>query len=211
MSWLRFCSLSVERDVDHAVAARRLVDLLRLLVLLVDLLEVAELVQTADAVLQRLGVEHRALDQPHLAPDHVVARRRVADEGDAVDEVLLAFLQPHRHVDGGRLPGFRHGEQRVGHRRVRRRRWKLEVGKAGELHVAAGAVDFARLDQAVADVLLVVPVADLDLEERRQRLALDDGVAVDREGADAMPLPFGDRNAQLDPLRLAVLGSPRGP
>ena len=65
-------------------------------------LEVAELIQPLDAVLQRLGVEHAALDQPHLAPDDVVARRRVADEGDAVDEVLLAFLEPHRHVDDRR-------------------------------------------------------------------------------------------------------------
>ena len=43
--------------------------------------------------------------QPHLAPNHVVARRRVADEDDAVDEVLLAFLNPQRDVDGRRTVG----------------------------------------------------------------------------------------------------------
>jgi hypothetical protein len=107
----------------------RLLDVDGLTALLFELLEVAELIEPADAVLQRLGVEHAALDQPHLAADDVVARGRVAGEGDAVDEVLLALLQPHRHVDGGL--------RRAGHRAFGRRLWNAEVGIAGELEVAA--------------------------------------------------------------------------
>ena len=65
-------------------------------------LEVAELVEAPDAVLQRFGVEDAGLDQPDLAADDVVARRGVADERDAVDEVLLPFVDPHRDVDDRR-------------------------------------------------------------------------------------------------------------
>ena len=68
-----------------------------------DRLEVSELIDAPDAELQRLAVEDAVFEQPELAADDVVARGRVADEGDAVDEVLLALLQAHRHVHNGRL------------------------------------------------------------------------------------------------------------
>ena len=63
--------------------------------LALERLEVAELVQAANAVLQRLAVEDAAFGDAHLAPDHGVMRRRVAHERDAVHEELLAFV----HLD----------------------------------------------------------------------------------------------------------------
>src|SRR4029077_6257387 len=78
--------LELHPHVHLALGARQLLDgdvLGRAL----DRLEVAELVEAPDAVLERLAVEDAVLVEPHLAPDHVVARGRVADERDAVDEV----------------------------------------------------------------------------------------------------------------------------
>ena len=91
----------LQRDVDLVLLLRRLLDLDRLVPL--ELLEVAELIQTLDAVLQRLGVEDAVLDEVHLAPDHVIARGVVPHERDPVDEELLALLHVHRHVDDGGL------------------------------------------------------------------------------------------------------------
>ena len=53
---------------------------------------------------------------------------------------------------------------------------ELHVREAGELEVAAAAVDLARLLEALADVLLGVPLAGLQLEERLQEFGLDDRV-----------------------------------
>ena len=61
--------------------------------------EVTELIETPDGVLQRLSVEHARFEQPDLTPNDVIARRRIANERNAIDEVLLAFLEAHRHVD----------------------------------------------------------------------------------------------------------------
>ena len=58
---------------------------------------------------------------------------------------LLAFRQPHRHVH--RRLG-RPGDRALG------RVLELHVGKAGELEVAAAAVELARFLEALADVLL---------------------------------------------------------
>ncbi len=146
-------------DVDLVGDARRLVDGDVLAVL--ERLEVAELIEPLDAELQRFGVEHAVFEEPHLAADDVVVRRRVADERDAVDEVLLPFDEPHRHVDD-RRPGWR-GD---GLERLRRGRFggvglvaELVVGEAGELEVAAGAVRLARLLEAFADVVQAVEFA----------------------------------------------------
>ena len=153
--------LEGERHVDRVVAAGRLVHLHRPLVLLVDLLEVAELIQPADAVFQRLGVEHAAFDQPHLAADDVVARRRVAREDDPVDEELLPLGETHRHVHRrilvravGAAVGLDRGQE-LRHLRFLRRRLvtRLQVREAGEVHVPAAAVDLLRLAQAVDDIL----------------------------------------------------------
>ena len=92
--------------VDLVVDVGRLVDV-DVLAGPLERLEVPELVQALDAVLQRLGVEDAVLVQPQFAPNHVVARRRVAGEDDAVDEVLLAFLDLQRDVDRGRAFGLR--------------------------------------------------------------------------------------------------------
>ena len=106
VSWLRFCSSNFSATSTLLSAPGVFSTLDRLAF---ERLEVAELVQPPDAVLERLGVEHAGLDQPHLAADDVVARRRVADEGDAVDEVLLALLDPHRDVDDRRPSARRRG------------------------------------------------------------------------------------------------------
>ena len=83
---------------------------------------------------------------------------------------------------------------------------RLEVGIAGELEVAARAVHFARLLEALADALLGVVLARLHLEERLQEVGLDDRVARDVEGADLVARALGDGNPQLDPARLLVAG-----
>ena len=101
MSWLRFCSSSFSLTSTLFVGVRRLLDVDVLAAL--ERLEVAELIQPLDAELQRFGVEHAVFDQPQLAPDDVVARRRVAGEDDAVDEVLLplpASASSRRRVGG---------------------------------------------------------------------------------------------------------------
>src|SRR5256885_11193998 len=49
----------------------------------------------------------------------------------------------------------------------------------GEFHVAAGAVDLLRLLEPLADLLLAVVVARLQLEERPEEFALDDGIALE--------------------------------
>ena len=99
--------LQLQPDVDLVRLVRGLldVDVSRLAVL--ERLEVPELVEQLDARLERLGVEDAVFHQAHLAPDDGVVRGRVADERDAVDEVLLPFLQPQRHVDDRRPAGRR--------------------------------------------------------------------------------------------------------
>src|SRR5206468_11804757 len=134
--------------------------------LALERLEVAELIEPLYAELERFGVEDAALEETDLAADDVVARRRVAGERDAVDEELLPFLHPHRHVDERRavgvlLPGVSglRCAQRLGRFRLVRIRIVVElvVGEAGELVVAAGAVHLARFLEALADALLAVP------------------------------------------------------
>src|SRR4051812_17661299 len=203
----------LQLDVDLVRRVGRLLDVDVLAAF--ERLEVAELIEPLDAVLQRLGVEDAVLDQPsrqQLPPDHVVARRRVADEGDAVDVELLAFLHPHRDVDERRLAflalavGLRRRLQRfgrVGHDRVRIV-VELVIGEAGEVHVAERAVNFARFLEPFADPLLAVELAGTHLEQRLQVVAFDDGVAGDVERAHLVTRSFADRNLQLDPARFLV-------
>src|SRR5699024_10711892 len=73
--------LELQDHVDLVVRVGGLLDLNRLPF---ERLEVPELVEAADAELQRLRVEHARLQEPQLATDDVVPRRGVADEGDAV-------------------------------------------------------------------------------------------------------------------------------
>ena len=82
---------------------------------------------------------------------------------------------------------------------------ELVVGIPGELEVPAGAVDFARLLEPLADRLLAVELARLDLEHRPQIVALDDGVAVEGEVADLVAVAFGDGNPEIDEAGLLVL------
>ena len=192
--------LHLEPDVDLVLGIGRLLDVDRLVL---QLLEVAQLVEAADAVLERLGVEDVVLVEPQLAPDDVVVRGVVADKRDAVDEVLLALLHPHGDVDD-RSPGGGSAARHVVGRRVLGAR--QQIGKRRELEEAAGAVDLARLLEALADVLLAVVLARLHLEERHQRVGLHDVVAREIERADAVPLALGDRHAQLDPARRGVVG-----
>src|SRR4030095_7244289 len=91
--------LELQRDVDLVLLSWRLLDLGIVGRILFERPEVAELIDSLEAVFQPLAVEDAVLEQPELAADHVVAGRRVADEGDAVDEILLALLQPHRDID----------------------------------------------------------------------------------------------------------------
>src|SRR5205085_10176581 len=99
----------------------------------------------------------------------------------------------------------RSGRVAIGRNRRKAIILRIEVRVAGELHVAAGAVRLLRLLQPVANELLAVPIAFLDLEHRPEVVALDDGVALEAEVADAVARPFGHGDAQLNPARLPVL------
>jgi hypothetical protein len=175
--------------------------------LIFDRLEVTELVEPLDAVFQRFGVEHAPFDQRHFTADDRVVGRRVAEKGEAVDEILTALQQAHGDVD----------DRRSGRRLLRRleRVWRLEgrgdlpipgghVGISRELVVAARAVDLACLLQSLPDLLLAVVLALLQPEQRQQRLGFHRGVAGQRNRADAVLLPFRHRHVEFDPSRLAV-------
>ncbi len=178
-----------------------------------ELLEVPELIEPLDAELQRLGVEDASLDQAHLAPNHVVARRRVAEERDAVDEVLLALLHVERHVDN-RGPGLlvvpvggvrlRRGQLAGARLLVIREIAELELGIGRELEVANRAIQLARLLHALPDSLLLVVRTLLELEDLGERFRLDDFVVRDVDLTDLVARAFADRNAQLDVARLLV-------
>ena len=205
MSWLRFCSsnFSVTSTLFFWPGV---FSTLGLSGVFFDRLEVPELIDALDAELQRLAVEDAVLEQPELAADDVVARGGVADEGDAVDEVLLALLQAHRHVDDRRLLLGRFDRLRiVGLRRIRHVP-RLQIRVAGELPVAAGAIELARHLHALPDLLLAVVVALVHFEQLPQHFGLDHRVAVEREAADAIAIALGDRHLQLDVAGLPVLG-----
>src|SRR4051812_1252119 len=218
----------LQLDVDLVLGVRRLLNVNRLTL---QVLEVAELIQPPDAVLQRFGVEDVAFEQPDLSSNDVVARCRVADECNAMDEVLLAFLHPHGDVDdrlrigfGGRLrrrgrgrwPGRSRGARAVAIAVCRaarraasgRRRWvarERQVGIANELEIATAPVQLTGLVQTLPDQLLVVPIALIELEERTETCALYDGVAREVEFIHPVTLALGDGNLELDEAVLAVL------
>src|SRR5580765_157887 len=204
----------LQLDVDLVRVGRRFLDI-DLARFTLERLEITELVQPLDAELQRLGVEHAVFEQADLAPDHVVVRRDVADERDAVDEELLPFLHLHRHVDDWRAL-FLRAAVVIGLRRlegVGRLRLvrvgivaRLEIRVAGEFPVADAAVDFARFLEPFANLLLGVVFAGGLLEERLQVVGLDDGVARDVEVADLVALALVDRNPEFDPTGLLVVG-----
>ena len=210
--------LELEGHVDHVRLARRLVDL-HVLFVAFKRLEVPELIQPADAVFQRLTVERIVLDEcTELPPNHVVARRRVAGEDDAVDEELLAFSNADRDVHVGRLGllrplvgAGRHGE-RLGHQRIQRRLRTgrivagLELGKRRELHEPDLAVDLPRLVVAIDEFLAAIEVPWLDGVQRPQKLRPHARVALEIERPEGVLRPLGDRNSNLDPLCLTVLG-----
>ncbi len=83
---------------------------------------------------------------------------------------------------------------------------ELVVRKAGELVIAAGAVDFSRLFESFTNRLLAVVLAGYQLEERFQVVGLDHRVAGDVERADLVARTFRDRNPQLDPTGFLVVG-----
>ena len=97
----------------------------------------------------------------------------------------------------------RRPSQRVG--ALLRHVTRVQIGIPRELVVATGAVDFAGLLESLADLFLCVPVPFLQLEKRAEGLVLDDRVAFDLELADAITISLGDRDAELDPARLAVV------
>ncbi len=90
------------------------------------------------------------------------------------------------------------------------------VGETGELEISSPAVELARFLEPLADILFRVPLPALQPEERLKKLAVDDLVAVERDLANPVAIPFGDWNAQLHPARFFVrrvlegldLGSP---
>src|SRR6185436_2727573 len=82
----------------------------------------------------------------------------------------------------------------------------LEIREARELEVAETAVALARLDQALANRLVRVPVARLQLEERLEEFGLDNLVAVELQDADAIARALIDRDVQLHPAGFLVGG-----
>src|SRR5215203_738306 len=184
----------LEGDVDLVFLTRGLLDVDPLAFF--ERLEVTELIEALDAVLQRFGIERRTFEQPHFTANHVVARGGVARKRQAVYEILLAFRHAHRDVDGG-IGGS--GDRPFS------RRDRFEVGETRELEVTQTAVHLTRLDQAVANRLVGVPVAGLQLERWQDELGVDDLVAFEREVADFVARPLINRNVELDPAGFLVL------
>src|SRR5215203_2685218 len=184
----------LEGDVDLVFLTRSLLDVDPLAFF--ERLEVTELIEALDAVLQRFGIERRTFEQPHFTANHVVARGGVARKRQAVDEILLAFRHAHRDVDGG-IGGS--GDRPFS------RRDRFEVGETRELEVTQTAVHLTRLDQAVANRLVGVPVAGLQLERWQDELGVDDLVAFEREVAALVARPLFNRNVELDPAGFLVL------
>ena len=94
----------------------------------------------------------------------------------------------------------------VRHRRQVARR---QIRIAGELHVAAAAVHFLGLLEALADLLLAVESPSSSLNSGRSASVVDDLVPLEVDLADVVALAFGDRNAQLHKARLLSLESSR--
>ena len=135
-------------------------------------------------------------------------RRVVADKRDAVDEILRAFLHPHRDVDDrrarprfGRLGRQRRGRLGLGGVGVVAR---FEIGIAGELEVSSRPVHFAGLFEPLANGFLAVILTRFQVEHRLQRLGPHDRVTGEAEVADLVPFALGHRNAQLDKPSLLV-------
>ncbi len=162
-----------------------------------QVLEIPQLIQSPNAVLQLLGAENAAFDEAHLAADHVVAGGVVAGEGDSVDEVLLALGHPHRDVHGGL--------SRTGHRTLGRV-LEVHVRETGEFEVPAAAVQLPGFFETLADVLLGVPLPRFQLEERVQKLGVDDLVAIKLDVANPVAMALSDWDPQLHPARFLVLG-----
>ncbi len=109
-------------------------------------------------------------------------------------KVLLAFLEPHRHVDFGVRTSSRTRAIRPGgifrSRRERRHRRKL--------HVAAGPIHFLNLVDAVDEPLLAVELAGCHLEEWSQRRAAQHRIPIEGHIADAVTGAFINRDSQLE-------------
>jgi len=139
--------LQVQPQIDSVVFTWRFLD-----VDAFDWLEVAELIQSLDAVLERFGIEDAALDETDLTPNHAFLSRRASGEREAIDEKLHPFSQPHRDVDDRRRRrGL--GLQGVGGVRFGGRRTvaKPEVRIARELKVPASAIRLARPGEPLAN------------------------------------------------------------
>ncbi len=65
---------------------------------------------------------------------------------------------------------------------------ELHVRETGELEVAAAAVELARFLEPLADVLFRVPLPGLQLEERLQKLGVDDLVALELDVANPVAM-----------------------
>src|SRR5690606_2670248 len=86
-------------DVDLVLFTRRLLH--PHIVIAFERFEVAELIDAADAVLQPFGIEDAGFVDAQVATDDRIAGRRVADDRNAVDEVLRAFLDADDDVGLG--------------------------------------------------------------------------------------------------------------
>ena len=189
--------LDIERQIDLVLDPRALLDLDG--GVLVEGLEVPELIEPPHAEPERLGVEHAPFEQVDLAPDHLVVGGVVAQEGDAVDEVLLPFLQPDGHVDDRlavdpqQLPGL-----------IRARE---QIGEQGHFVVPDGAIGLARHVERIPDHLFRVVVLRLQArEDALQSLGPEHVLPIELQGPDAVSLSLAHRNPEPHGTTLAVLG-----
>jgi hypothetical protein len=170
-------------EVDRVGEVRGLVDLNVLLVF--DRLEVAELVEAPDAHLQRFTVEDTPFVNPHLTPDHLIARRGVADERDAVDQVSRPLVHAERHID----------HRRVVRRVIRPAIARPQIGIRREFEPAERAVQLPRLGQPIPNVLLAVELALANLEERQEIAGRNLDAAFHRRLIDRGPSVIGTLKA----------------
>src|SRR5215207_4706497 len=186
---------AVERDLVAAALrdAQVDVDLALLLVgpqlrvlLLVDGVEEAELVELEDRELPQLPVEDVALVDRHLAAQDVVAREGVAEELQAAQRELLALVDGDGEVGDALL-----GLLRVG----------LELGRDVGLVLdeARAAVEVLQvLVDRLADALAVGDLAGAQPDDLPDQLLRVDRVALDLDLAEAVELALrdGDGDAQ---------------
>ena len=135
-----------------------------------DRIEIAELIKPQEAQFPKAIAEHLPFVQQQLAPDHFVARRRIAGKLDPPHEELLLLVELQRQVD--HLLRIVHVEQRFG----------------VEIDISVIAVEFPEIVERLADLVRVEDIALFQRENSLQEFRFEDQALVG-VGAAEVELP----------------------